>query len=103
AAFGWLWALSALGPSLNFVATAHAMQDRFFYLSLPGVLLVAVEAYMGLQRRIATAPPVLFRGAAAGFAVMLTILSISRSADFESIFTLFNDAVKRQPLSAIAH
>src|SRR5262249_35423374 len=57
AVFGWLWVLGALGPSLNFVATDDWMQDRFFYLSLPGLFLAIGEAGYGLTSKFKTFKP----------------------------------------------
>ena len=51
ALFGWLWFVLALGPSLNLISIPHVMQDRYIYLSLPGILLVCVEALGGLIQR----------------------------------------------------
>ena len=38
---GWLWFIGAAGPNCNLIASAFPMQDRFIYLSLPGILLAA--------------------------------------------------------------
>src|SRR5205823_693137 len=37
--FGLLWFFGALAPNANLVASAFPMQDRFFYLGSPGLLL----------------------------------------------------------------
>lgn len=103
AAFGWLWALAALVPSLNFVAITHPMQDRYLYLSFPGILLAVVEAGIGLSRRIPAVTPSVLRLSAVSFVALLVILSVFRGADYTDEFSIFSDAVRKQPLAANAH
>jgi hypothetical protein len=103
ATFGWLWALAALVPSLNFVAITHPMQDRYLYLSFPGVFLAVVEAGVGLAHRIPTVTASALRIASVCFVAGLAILSVVRGADYTDEFTIFSDAARKQPLSANAH
>jgi hypothetical protein len=131
ALFGWLWFFGALGPSLNLIAIPHAMQDRYVYLSLPGLLLVLVEFVAGLQSKIAVAVlPSPSRGGAGGgvcaesatvqsairnpqsamtfllpacFLAMLIGLSIVRSGVWAGTYQIFKDAVDKEPHSIFAH
>ncbi|MGD0092568.1 MAG: hypothetical protein ABSE73_21850 [Planctomycetota bacterium] len=102
ALFGWLWFLLALSPNLNFIAIPYVMQDRYIYLGLPGILIVAAQSAGGLiQRarldcRLAVAAGVPFVSALAALAVM-------RSGLFANMYLLFDDAAQKQPLAAEAH
>ena len=102
AVFGWIWAVGALGPCLNFVAITHPMQDRYLYLSLPGVFLAIVEACAGVSRRWVLQPAVP-RIAAAVFVAGLAVFSLVRGGDYVDSLTLFFDASQKQPLASNAH
>lgn len=103
AAFGWLWFLCALTPTLNVIALSHAMQDRYVYLSLPGFFLVLTEAAAGISGRVQAVSVGVWRAAAVAYLAALGALSLSRSAVFASAFDLFYDATQKQPLAAHAH
>ena len=102
AIFGWIWAVGALGPCLNFVAISHPMQDRYLYLSLPGVFLAIVEAYAGVAQRWKVQPGAL-RIAAVTFVAALAVVSLVRGGDYVDSLTLFFDATQKQPLASNAH
>jgi hypothetical protein len=101
--FAWLWLVAALGPSLNFVALPHFMQDRYIYLSTPAFFLILVDMIAGIARRtrLELAHARLAGGIA--FLVVLAALSWTRSPVFDSLFTIFKDAAEKQPQAAFAH
>ena len=101
--FGWLWFFGALMPNLNFIAFPHWMNDRYVYLSTPGVLLVAVQTAMGLQRRFGPWLTRILRVGVPVYLFALVALAGIRSADWLTTYTLFKSAVEAQPLSTFAH
>ncbi|MGD0092569.1 MAG: hypothetical protein ABSE73_21855 [Planctomycetota bacterium] len=102
ALFGWLWFLLALLPNLNFIAIPSLMQDRYIYLSLPGILTVAAECVGGLIQR-ARLDCRLAAAAGIPFFIALAALGIMRGGLFGNMYLLFNDAAQKQPLAADAH
>jgi len=103
AVFGWLWFGSCLGPHLNLIATPLLMQDRYLYLSMPGLLIVFVETCAGLQQRLGSRSEPVFRMAAPVLIAVLALLSIQRSFVWQNTLPLFLDAVEKQPKSVFAH
>lgn len=107
AVFGWLWFLGALGPNLNLIALPHLMQDRYIYLSTPGFFLVVAEAVEGLRARLAALNGErgarVFRWAGSGYIALLVALAFARGAVWQSMLTVFSDAVNKQPQSVFAH
>jgi tetratricopeptide (TPR) repeat protein len=107
AAFGWLWFAGALAPSLNFVSIPQIMQDRYIYLSLPGFFIALAEAVRGLWARVpresgGRPPHSRIAVAAGGYVFALALLSLMRGAVFTDQFSLFSDAVRKQPQAAHA-
>jgi tetratricopeptide (TPR) repeat protein len=102
AAFGWVWFFGALTPSLNFVSIPQIMQDRYIYLSLPGFFLALTEAVRGLSARIAALRPRVIALAAGAYVLALALLSLTRGELFSNQFSLFSDAVRKQPHAAHA-
>jgi len=102
AVLGWIWAVGALGPCLNFVAITHPMQDRYLYLSLPGVFLAVVEACAGAAQRWKI-PFGALRIAAVTFTAALAVVGLVRGGDYVDSLTLFFDASQKQPLASNAH
>ena len=102
ALFGWLWFVLALGPSLNLISIPSAMQDRYIYLGLPGILLVSAESLSGLVQR-ARLDSRLPLAAAVPFVAALALLALARGEVFGNMYLLFADGVRKQPLSATAH
>ncbi|MCY3020978.1 MAG: hypothetical protein NTW87_18330 [Planctomycetota bacterium] len=100
--FGWLWFVLALGPNLNLISIPQVMQDRYLYLGLPGILLVSAEFVCALVQR-AHMSPRLALGAAIPFVIGLAALGIARGGLFGNLYLLFDDGVRKQPLSAHAH
>ncbi len=101
ALLGWFWFVSALGPNLNLIAIPQLMQDRYLYLSLPGLLLVAVETWSGLAARAKISAPTTLL-VASGYAGVLLLAAILRGGVYTDVFTLFYDAALKQPQSALA-
>ena len=101
--FGWLWFFGALLPNLNFVAFTYWMQDRYVYLSTPGILLVAVQVVAELQRRYASRATRCLRLGVPVYLAALVALAVIRSTAWQTTYTLFTDAVEAQPLASYAH
>ncbi|HEY3319723.1 MAG TPA: hypothetical protein VGP72_04530 [Planctomycetota bacterium] len=102
ALFAWLWFFGALGPNLNLIALAHFMQDRYVYLSTPAFFMVLVEVAAGLRERFSRLPEKTWTLVPAGFVLVLASLGIIRSAVFQNAYTIFSDAVRKQPQSSYA-
>lgn len=102
ALFGWLWFLMALFPHLNFIAIPYVMQDRYLYLGLPGILIVAAESVSGvIQRGRLNCRLAVVVGVP--FVIALASLGIMRGEFFSNMYLLFSDAAQKQPLAADAH
>ncbi|MCY3020551.1 MAG: hypothetical protein NTW87_16135 [Planctomycetota bacterium] len=108
AVFGWLWFFGALGPNLNLIAIPHLMQDRYLYLSMPGLLLVLAEVVAGLHAR-AVARGWNKQRTAYGLAVTartyvaaLAVLALMRGAVWSNMVAVFQDAVNKQPQAIFA-
>jgi hypothetical protein len=98
---GLLWFYLAIGPSSNVVGTPFPMQDRFIFLSTPGLLLAIVLAARGLATRVTLNPRVLPASAVCWLAALLVATS-QRSYLFSSSDLLELDAAARQPRAAYA-
>lgn len=98
---GWFWFYVALAPTANLVALPQIMQDRYIYLSTPGLLLVLVELAAGIARRV-KASPGFWRILGSGYIALILALAVSRGFLFSSTYLIFSDAVKKQPLAAHA-
>lgn len=101
ALFAWIWIGGALGTHLNLKSIAFLMQDRYFYLSTPGVLLlislVARQLWIRLHqpmRRLA------FVGAT--LVTVFALMAVSRSYTWNNTFIVFTDAAYKQPYSGFA-
>jgi len=101
AVFGWLWFFAAMGTSLNLIAIAHLMQDRYIYLSTPGFVLVLIEVSRGLRKRLQLPAPVL-PVAAAIWLMLLCGLSVQRGYVWRDMKSIFFDAVNKQPNACYA-
>jgi len=109
ALLGWLWFFGALGPNLNLIAIPHIMQDRYIYLSTPGFLLVVIESVSGILARLrsahfdAAAQRRVLRIVCGVYVLMLLALSARRSEVWGTTFSVFHDAVQKEPQSTFAH
>ncbi|MFH0938028.1 MAG: hypothetical protein V1899_01905 [Planctomycetota bacterium] len=101
--FAWLWFVGALGPNLNLIAIPHFMQDRYLYLSTPAFFLILVDFSTGLIARIRRLSSRVLFAVGTAYLIMLVALASVRSSVFDSMMTLFADAVKKQPQAAFAH
>ncbi|HEY3325201.1 MAG TPA: hypothetical protein VGP72_32410 [Planctomycetota bacterium] len=102
ALLGWLWFVLALTPQLNLIAIPYPMQDRYIYLSLPGLLLVIYETVNGMRvRSWIPAKPISF--AVPAILAALLSLSAARSHVYANTYELFSDAARKQPQAAHAH
>lgn len=104
---GWLWFFGALGPACNIVAIGYPMQDRYLYIALAGLFLVAAETGAGLMQRT------LDKKADLGRLVCPILLSflggwfayatLQRSVVWSDSLLLMQDAVEAQPRAALSH
>ncbi len=98
---GWFWFVAGLSTNLHLVSIPQMMQDRYLYLSTPGLLLVFIETWLGLAQRARISGNIV-RVVAPLYAGALLIMAIARGGVFTDVFTLFYDASHKQPLSAHA-
>ena len=103
AAFGWLWFIAALGTNLNLIAIPQLMQDRYVYLSLPGIFIVVMEVVSGVQNRFKAMDARMVPLIGCAYLVMLALLGFTRGAVFENTMMLFSDAIAKSPQAAHAH
>ena len=101
ALLGILWFFAALSTNSNLVATAFPMQDRYIYLSAPGLLLALACAARGLAARLPSGALTL-RALAASHVTAIALLAAFRSGVFADSDRVELDAARRQPLSAFA-
>ena len=79
-AVGWLWYLGALVPVIGLVQVGgHAMADRFTYLPLTGIFIIAAWGIPLLLRRFVLAPGIL------GVCAVLVIIAFAATARAQSL------------------
>jgi hypothetical protein len=98
---GWLWYLGMLVPVIGLVQVGdQAMADRYAYLPLTGLFVMAVwgsaELLRGRRRRWSV-------GAAAGVLLILTPLAARQAGYWKDSITLFSHALSVAPGSHIIH
>jgi len=105
AAFGWFWFFAALATNANVIAIVHWMQDRYVYLSAPGLWIALSECAAGVIARYGDERSrrtfALRLGAMVSVACI--IMSSSRGYLWSSMFKLSYDATLKQPQSFFAH
>lgn len=107
--FGWLWFFGGLGPASNIVAVVYPMQDRFAYLSTAGLLLVLVDTASGIAARLPALQRAIeqrrrvWTAILAAWVALLGAVTLQRSELWADPIDLMQDAVEKQPDSAIAH
>jgi hypothetical protein len=101
ALFGVLWFFAALGPNANLMAGAFTMQDRFVFLSAPGILLALFLAIKHGAARFSAQPSAAWVASGA-FVLLLTIAALAKSSKYADPGTLAIEAAQSQPLSAFA-
>ena len=101
AGFGIFWFIGAVAPKCNLVADAFPMQDRFIYLSIPGILLTAALAFEGAAARWKL--PDRWRAAPGAACLLgLSVLTGIHSALYVNERVLAVDAAQRNPGSGYA-
>jgi len=100
--FAWLWIVGALGTHLNLMSLTYLMQDRYFYLSSPGVFLLLALVAKGLAARV-TLPARTLLVSGTALVLCFAVLASLRSVVWNNTFTLFSDAVAKQPYAAYGH
>jgi hypothetical protein len=101
--FGWLWFFCALAPNANLFPTSYLMQDRYIYISLPGFLLAMSELLAGVNARWMQLSPRALAVLCVAYLALLLALGQARSVLFSKDLLLFDDAVRKSPLSGHAH
>ena len=107
--FFWFWFISALGPVLNLFGFPYLMQDRYAYLSAPAIFIVVSLALEGLAARFIKHEHLdslrlqrLGLACVGIISIGYALTAASRSVLWENTYVLFQDAVRKQPKSAIA-
>jgi hypothetical protein len=100
--FSWLWLVGALGTNLNLVAIPHFMQDRYMYLSTPAFFLILWQVLEGVCSRLGPKSASTYRVLGSVYLCVLLGLSAQRSFVWDSTFSIFHDAVEKQPRAAYA-
>ncbi|MCY3017789.1 MAG: hypothetical protein NTW87_01990 [Planctomycetota bacterium] len=117
-----IWVAANLGPNMNpFCTRGIVLQDRYLYLALPGIVMLAVQLVGAATARWTIWQIVLQRmpwhsarlrlrdtrlvpaAAALGAAFVLGGAAVVRSFDWRSEPRLFRDATVKQPHSAFGH
>lgn len=105
--FAWVWAIVALGPTLNFVGLTFAMQDRYAYLSAPGFWLAIGLTCAGLAARLpsltARLPKWTAGAGVVGCALAWSWVSYAQGSLYADSRALFEQAAAREPRSSYAH
>lgn len=100
ALLGLIWFFGALGPNANLVGIPFWMQDRYAYLSVPGLLLAVVAAVRGV---VARQPQLArFGHLAWGLPLIAYGMLLARAPLFTDSDKLALDAFARQPSSGAA-
>ena len=100
---GWLWFLGTLIPVIGLVQVgAHSMADRYTYLQLIGVLVLAVWGADELSRRW---PCLLSAGAVAGLTAIALCMAVTRQqlGHWLDSETLFRHAIEVTENNSLAH
>jgi len=98
-AVGLLWFVGTLVPVLQIVPIPERFAERFLYLPIVGILLLAAAAFRALHAR---APNAAWSGAGAAL-LLLGLLTFARNEDWRSPVGLWESAAEAQPRAARAH
>lgn len=97
---GWMWYLTAMMPA---IATTHeATANRFTYLALPGLYIIAAWTVRDLARIGPRARAAVTAGAIAGLAALTAAGTVETSRWHDS-FTLFRRALEVTENNDVAH
>ena len=102
AILGIVWFFAALGPNSNIVAIPFWFQDRYAFLSIPGLLISTILGIQGLLAKKQVAPPA-SRGIVLGYCGFIVVLLAFRATYYANDEILELDAVRHQPGSAVAN
>lgn len=98
ASFGWLAFLILMAPTSSVMPIADPVAERRLYISMLGLLLVALE----FLRRVNVDRKIL-AGALAGVLVVAAILTYQRNQVWTDNIALWRDAVEKSPGKSRAH
>ena len=102
ARFGLVWFYLALLPSLNLVASYFVFAERFAYLPLLGLAVLAAGGAQAAGKRLGLRRPAWALTALAVLPITaLTTVSIQRSGDWRDSETLFRSALRANPDAAV--
>lgn len=102
ARFGMVWFYAALLPSLNLIAAYFVFAERFVYLPLLGLAVLAAAGAQALGKRLGLRRPGWVLTALAVLSVTaLTAVSVRRSGDWKDSETLFRSALRANPDAAV--
>ncbi len=102
ARFGLVWFYLALIPSLNLIASYFVFAERFVYLPLLGLAVLAAAGAQALGRRLGLHRPAWALTALAVLPITaLTTVSIQRSGDWRDSETLFRSALRANPDASV--
>lgn len=98
ARFGILWFYAALLPSLNIIAAYFVFAERFVYLPLLGLAVLAAGGAQELGKRLGLRLPVGVLATAVLLPITaLAAVSVQRSGDWKDSETLFRSALHANP------
>ena len=109
AAFGMAWTALTILPTANFLAFAvpagELRADRFLYVPMIGIALVAGAAFEAAERRLA--PSAVFRATGAALAIPAAVISIvlvlHRIPVWRDDYALFSNAARAAPRDHLLH
>ena len=102
-AVGWFWYLGMLVPVIGIVQVGNqAMADRYTYLPLIGLLVMAAWSAADIAARWALARPWVAAGGV-GAVLLCGVLTWQQAGRWRSSFTLFEHALAVTSGNAVAH
>jgi hypothetical protein len=97
--FGILWFFVTMSVESSILPITDVMMEHRLYLAMPGLVLVAATAFVGLFDR--------WRPVAAGVGIILVLLlpslTFARNQVWESAMSLWSDALSKSPNKARVH
>ena len=98
ASFGWFAFLILMAPTSSFVPIKDPVAERRLYLSMFGLLLIAMEALRRVRWR-----PAALAAAASGVLLVFGTMTFARNLVWSDRIALWEDTVRKSPANARAH
>ena len=98
ASFGWFAFLILMAPTSSFVPIKDPVAERRLYLSMFGLLLIAMEALRRVRWR-----PAALAAVAAGVLLVFGTMTFARNLVWSDRIALWEDTVRKSPANARAH